>query len=195
MPIPNEIKQNVPMNQAHVSRDFLLWSLAFTLAVSWPLFLFTYPSAQDIPNHLARAYILLNPGDPALAAHFQINWKPIPNLAWDSFAVVVGKYLPLSSTLKIFMLFGSAFTLTGVFLLNRVAAGRLTWTPLAAVPFLFNAGYSRGFLSFNLGIGIALIACAWWAMMSERNWLQRLVVASLFSTLLFYVHLAAWGIY
>ena len=176
-------------------KETWLWCLAFAVAVCWPLLFFTYPSGQDIPNHLARAFILLNPQDPALGAHFEVRWTVTPNLAWDVFAVTVGKFLSLSWTLKLFMILSHALTMTGVFLLSRSAAGRWTWTPLAATPFLFHMGVSTGFLSFNLGVGLALIACAWWAANTERNWARRLVVACLFSLLVFFAHFAAWGIY
>lgn len=175
--------------------DTLLWGLAFILAASWPVLFFSLPVGQDSLNHLARAFILLNPDDPLLNQHFVINWKPAPNLAWDGFVMMVGRWLPLNWALKIFMLLSLALTMIGVALLNRKVVGYWTWLPFAAVPFLFHTGYSKGFLSFNLSVGVALLACAWWYAWDERHWRQRLLVASALSTILFFTHFVAWGIY
>lgn len=173
----------------------IVWGAAFAVAVIWPLFVFPYPSGQDIPNHLARAFILLNPDEPALGQHFQIIWRTVPNLAWDAFVVVVGKWFPLAWTLKLFILSGLALTMAGLFFLNRTATGRWTWAPLLAVPFLFNTGHAKGFLNFNIGFGLTLISCAWWAASSKYHWALRLGVASALSTLLYFCHFVGWGIY
>jgi hypothetical protein len=178
-----------------VARERLLWLAAFAAVAVWPLFLFAYPPFQDLPNHMARAYILLHPEDPLLARHFAISWSLVPDLAWDAFAVVVGHVLPLNVTLKIFLLLSLALTVTGLFVLNRVLVGQWTWAPLLVAPFLFNTGLTKGFLGFDLSVGMALLACAWWAAVDERHWRRRLAVAVLLSTLLFYAHLVAWACY
>lgn len=172
-----------------------VWLIVMAVAALWPLLIFAMPAGQDTPNHLARAFILLNPDNAALASHYIIDWKPVPNLAWDGFAVLAGQLLPLVLVLKLFMISGMALTLGGVFLLNRALYGRFTWTPLLAVPFLFHAGFIRGFLSFNFAIGLALIACAIWASLDERRWLTRLVIGTAMSAVLYFSHLIAWGIY
>lgn len=173
----------------------LFWGVVFALGVCWPLLVLGYPPMQDLPNHIARVFVLLNGDDPLLSAHFAIDWRLVPNLAWDMFGVTVGRVLPLEATAKLFMLISLALTMAGVFLLNRALIGRWSFVPLLAVPFLFNAGYSKGFLSFNFGVGLALLACAWWVHVSERSWKRRLAVAAVLSLLLFYAHLVVWGAY
>jgi len=175
--------------------QLLGWGAVFLLAAAWPLLVFAYPAGQDTPNHLARAFILLHPADPLLTTHYVIDWKPLPNLAWDSFALLVGGWLPLNWAVRFFMLAGMAMTLAGVFTLNRVLASRWTWTPLLATPFLFHAGYAQGFLSFSFGIGLALLGCSWWAAIGERQWPMRLAIATVFSAALYFCHFVTWGFY
>lgn len=171
------------------------WGVAFAVAVAWPLVVFRYPPFQDLPNHLARVFILLHQDDPLLAAHFVVDWKLIPDLAWDVFGVVVGRVLPLDITLKAFIFLSLGLTVLGVFLLNRALVGRWTWLPLLVMPFLFNTGLTKGFLGFNFSVGFALLAAAWWAANPEGHWRRRLAVATALSTALFFAHLLAWGCY
>ena len=99
------------------------------------------------------------------------------------------------STGKLFIVLSIALTLAGCFALNRALVGKWTCVPLLAFPFLFNIGYAKGFLSFNLGFGVMLCAAAWWTTLDESRWRLRLAGAFAFSTLLYVVHFYAWGIY
>lgn len=184
-----------PSEPVLARRQALVWTAAFTLAAVWPVLWFAYPAGQDTPNHLARAFILTHPDDPLLAAHFVIAWHAVPDLIWDGFVIAFGRFLDLILTLKLFMLLGLGLTLFGVALLNRQIAGRWTFMPLLGVPFLFHAGYAKGFLAFNVAIGFGLIAIALWRAGSERRWGRRLALAWVVSTLLFFAHLVPWGIY
>ncbi len=182
-----EIKQN------HF--ELAVWCGLFAAAALWPLMVFEFPAGQDLPNHFARVFILLNSEDPAIAKHFAVNWNPVPNLGWDIFGVTIGRILPLVWTLKLYLVLCFGATMGGVFLLNRAVVGQWSWVPLLATPFTFHAGFTKGFLSFNLGVGLALIACAAWASIPEKYWRRRLALAAAFSLVLFYIHLVAWGIY
>ena len=176
-------------------REILIWSLAFAIAAIWPVVWFAYPIGQDAPNHLARAFILLHPDDPLLSQHFEITWHAVPDLAWDVFAVLVGQVVDLVTTLKLFMLAGFGLTILGVALINRQIAGRWTWVPLLAVPFLFHTGYAKSFLAFNVTIGLSLVGIAIWMAGSERRWGRRLALGMVVSTVLFFSHLVGWGVY
>ena len=174
-----------------------IWAMALLLAVAalWPLAAFPEIVAQDYPNHLARAFILLHRGDPLLAAHYRVDWLPIPDLGWDLWALAFGRIVSLEWAAKLLVLISGALTISGCFVLGRIIVGRWTAVPLLAFPFLFSAGYAKGFLSFDLGIGAALWAMAWWLWAPERQWAVRLLVAAGFSSLLYIVHFYAWAAY
>ena len=176
-------------------RETIFWAVAFLLAAIWPVLVFAYPAAQDASNHLARAFILMHPDDPALSQHFEILWHAMPDLAWDLFALSLSQVVSLVTALKGFMLLGLVLPVIGMALINRQSAGRWTYMPLLGTPFLFHSGYAKGFLGFNVSIGLSLIGIAVWRAFSEKHWGRRLALGWLVSTLLFFAHLVAWGIY
>lgn len=171
------------------------WTVLLAAIALGPLFVFRFPGLQDYPNHLARAFILLHRFDPVLERLYSVQWTMLPNLGWDLWAVAVGRILPLEWTGKLFLALSQASILAGCFALNRAVVGRWTLAPLLAVPFLFNSGFTKGFLSFDLGVGVALLATACWVSIDDKHWLWRLLAATLFSTLLYLIHLYAWGCY
>ncbi len=176
-------------------REGVFWLGLLLLAAIWPLLVFAHPYGQDTPNHLARAFVLLHPDDPLLNRHLIVDWMPAPNLAWDLFAVVVGQWLPIAMVLRVFMVLSVLLTVSGLLVLSRETVGRWTFVPLLGLPFLFNSGYTKGFLSFEFSIGIALFAAAWWHHAAPERWLLRLIVATLLATLLFFSHFESFAIY
>src|ERR1700730_2206856 len=127
------------------------WTAVLLAIALGPLLLFPYPGLQDYPNHVARAFILLKPHDPVLQKLYNVQWTTLPNLGWDIWATIVGRFLPLEWTGKLFIAVSNVAIMAGCFALNRAVASKLTIAPLLAVPLLFNAGFARGFLSFELG--------------------------------------------
>jgi hypothetical protein len=171
------------------------WIFILTGLALAPIFVFPFPGLQDYPNHIARAFILLHPHDPILERLYRIQWTTLPNLGWDIWAIGVGRIFSLEWTGKLFLAFSFLLILSGCFTLSRTLHGKLTFAPLLAVPFLFNTGFSKGFLSFNLAVGCSLFAAAWWISVDERHWLLRLFVATLFSSLLYIIHFYGWAFY
>jgi len=191
---PRMINREIASNNTLQSTG-LLFSLTILFSLPLLLLIFVPPGLQDYPNHLARAFILLNSDDPLINQHYQVVWDPLPNLGWDIWAIGVGRVFSLDVTGRLFLLVGIAITVSGCFALNRAIVGRWTAAPILMFPFLFNAGFTRGFLSFDLGIGLALWAIVWWTSLDEKAWRLRLAVATLLCTMLYIVHLYAWSIY
>ena len=52
-----------------------------------------------------------------------------------------------------------------------------------------------GFMNFELGAGCALLAAAWWISADGPRWVRRLILATLFSTGLYFVHFYCWAFY
>jgi hypothetical protein len=171
------------------------WIAGLSAIVFGPLFLFPYPGLQDYPNHLARGFILLHQHDALLQKFYSVQWTTLPNLGWDIWVMVVGQVLPLEYTGKLFVAGSSAAIMAGCFALNRAVASKWTIAPLFAVPLLFNAGFTKGFLNFELGAGCSLLAAAWWVSAGRMHWLRRLVLATMWSTALYLIHLYAWAFY
>lgn len=199
LPLMTGVKEVFSETPAQQTRGrhltIVAWACALFLLAIFPVLLFQYPGLQDYPNHLARAFILRHLNDPILREYYAANLVPVPNLGWDIFSIVASRLIPLSYTGKLFIILSCLTLVVGCFVLNRTIVGRWTIAPIFVLPFVFNTGFNKGFLSFNLGIGISLWAAAWWVSLDESRWRLRLVGATLFSTLLYIVHLYAWACY
>jgi hypothetical protein len=187
----------VERNQLRVrSRaELACWTaILLTIAIG-PIFVFKYPGLQDYSNHLARGFILLNRADPLLSRLYDIQWSPLPNLGWDLWAIVVGRVLDLEWTGKLYLAVSGASIALGCFALNRALLSRWTFAPLLSVPFMFSSAFRLGFLNFELSVGCSLLAAAWWISADEAHWIRRLILATLFSTSLYFIHFYGWAFY
>ncbi len=171
------------------------FSFLFLASAVWPVFAYADLELQDLPNHLARIFILLNPHDPALSGNYRIDWAIIPDLGWDLWALGLGGWLPLMLSAKILVVATFVLGISGCFAMARSLTERWTLVPLLGVPFLLNGAYAKGFLSFDLGLSLSFWAIAWWTWMPERRWALRLAGATLLATLLYLIHFYAFGIY
>lgn len=175
--------------------------IAAALAAIWMAFtawcVAGYPPAVDLPVHGAQMQSLaaLLRGDPSMVAVYRAEfhlgygfgeWLLLPvAFLWNgAVAARVGAWLGL----QLFPLGAWAFLR---------AWKRSDWLALAALPLAFNATYYYGFLSFNLGLGIALLALAQLSRalreMPERTPpRRRLFLASALAALALLVHLLAF---
>jgi hypothetical protein len=196
------VTQGVPLDPepAHQRLDrsalkLAVWTIILLTIATGPFLIFQYPGLQDYPNHLARGFILLHPSDPVLRNIYEVQWTPLPNLGWDIWAVIVGRVLSLEWTGKLYLIVSGLSMILGCFALQRALLSRWTFAPLLATPFLFNAGFTMGFLNFELAVGCSLLAAAWWVSVSERLWIRRLSVATLLASGLYFIHFYGWAFY
>lgn len=175
--------------------------LAAALATAWMAFtawcVAGYPPAVDLPVHGAQMQTLaaLLRGDPAMAAVYRATfhlgygfgeWLLLPvALLWNgAVAARVGAWIGL----QLFPLGAWAFLR---------AWKRSDWLALSALPLAFNATYYYGFLSFNLGLGIALLALAQLSralreMPGPMHRSRRFWLASALAALALLVHILAF---
>ncbi len=176
---------------AHV---FIVLAAAWVLVI-WPILLLPSVHSQDYINHLSRAFILLNPDDRLLQANYRIEWTITPNLAFDLVSVALGQFLPVEVVGRAFLVITSLLLFTGCAALHRSLTGAVSMFPILAAPFLFNAANEQGFMAYLFGVGIALWAMAFWVLTPERRWQLRLLIATIFATVLYIAHFAAFGVY
>ena len=138
--------------------------IAIGVAAAWMAFtawcVAGYPPAVDLPVHGAQMQTLASVirGDPWLTAVYRAEFHlgygfgewlllPVALLCNGAVAARVGAWVGL----QLFPLGALAFVR---------AWDRSNWIALGALPLAFNATYYYGFLSFNLGLGIALLSLA-----------------------------------
>jgi hypothetical protein len=171
------------------------WTIILLTIAIGPIFVVLYPGLQDYPNHLARGFILLHSADPILRPLYDVQWTPLPNLGWDIWAVVVGRVLPLEWTGRLYLAVSGLSVVLGCFALNRALLSRWTFAPLLSVPLLFSSAFRMGFLNFELGVGCALLAAASWISADRMHWIRQLILATIISTGLYFIHFYGWAFY
>ncbi len=161
----------------------------------YPIFAHHVPSINDLQNHLARVWILLHYGDlPAIHQFYRVHWQMLPNLAIDAFGFVVGRFVSLDMTGKLFIAATFVLLLSGVVHLHRAVFGRWSCWPLLAAFFLFNRPFLFGFATFLAAVGLYLHAVALWVRQRERSVLWRVTCSSILALAIFFAHLFALGL-
>jgi len=120
------------------------------------------PPLLDYPNHLARIWLLGGGIDqPPLNAIYAVDWSGAStNIGVDLLAATLGRLIggwTLAS-----LLLGAAVLLPslGAVLLNRAAFGGWHWWQAGFAVLAWNSTLLAGFLNFQIGIGLALLAAA-----------------------------------
>ena len=160
------------------------WAVpAVLLLTLWPLALFTYVPATDLPSHVAISSILVRllSGDPTTQLYYALNPQPVPYyLAYAFLAPCVAAMGPWA---------GPRLALACMALLFIGATQRLTraanlppWTVLAA-PFLFYGPlFFWGFVATLVGVPFVLM-CAAELLLRHRQGRGHALQAGLYGAL------------
>jgi hypothetical protein len=181
------------------SWDLVTLALCFAAALgvaAVPVLLAKLPVLEDYPNHLARAYIIAVHGQHTLLDRFyDIDWRMVPDLAFDLVVPPLARAVGIYAAGKIFILLTLALLLAGPLAIHRALFGRYSPAPLVAAIFLYNPMLLGGLLSYFFTLGCALCAIAAWIALRGRSPALRGAVSCIAATALFVGHLVAFGIY
>lgn len=161
-----------------------------------PLLWAAVPPLVDYPNHLARMWILVHGAEiPALASNYVAHWRLIPNLAMDLVVPALAQLMPVELAGRVFIALTMVLLVAGTAALHRVLHGRVGLWPLCSLLFIYNAAMYWGLLNFLFGAGVFLLAFSGW--IATRSWpiSWRLLAFSLAASVLFILHLFAFGLY
>jgi len=160
-----------------------------------PVALNAYPPFVDYPNHLARLFILANPGDPVLSRYYRIEWALIPNLGFDLIGLALAQIMPVETAGRVFVGLVIAVSFSAPMALHRALYGRISVLPLLAGPLVFHRALQMGFLSFSLGLGLAIWGVALWHGLRGLGPWVRFALVQAMALVLFICHLYALGIF
>lgn len=151
--------------------------------------LFRYLPMTDLPQHLAVAAILEHGADPSfeLARYFEVDLTRTLYLLPYGLCLGLGKVLGLRLAMNVVVVLGGATYLGGIVLLLR-ARHQPGWLALLALPFLFNRAFFWGFLNFNLGVGLALMAIGLLARQPRSTRAELLAAGCAVSSLFTHVY-------
>ncbi len=151
---------------------FVVWSS--------PLWLFTYPPAVDLPNHMAITDVLarLLTDDPDVASYYALNLQPTPYHLYYLLAVPLTLAVGAVASTKLVLTGAVLSFFAGVHLSCR--ALRKPWPVVAlASLWLYNVTFFYGFVTSFLGISLLVFGIGVWASHLAAPRKQWLVVATI----------------
>jgi hypothetical protein len=171
-----------------------LCSVLFIITVL-PIIWFQYLPLADYPNHLARLQIHKTlSSNPYLGRFFEYHWRFIPYLGFDLISLpfmslptlIIGKIVIVISFLIIYM---------GTVLLDRQLNPGNWGLSLFAGIFLYNGPFRYGFITYVIGVGLAI--CGFWLWVRYRTKVIGIwgFLFILTAELICMVHLYAFAIY
>jgi hypothetical protein len=169
---------------------------AVLLAGVVPLLLTAHVPLVDLPNHLARQYVLRDlPTSAALQQFYWVRWGFVPNLALDLFVLAARQVTgDLDLAVRVFCILALAALFLGTRLVNRALAPDSRLYRFA--PFLFYGGpFQYGFVNYCFGVGLALLLFGCWLRLRERPLGVTLPLFGAGALLLVLCHLGALAIY
>jgi hypothetical protein len=165
------------------------------LAVS-PLFLTAHIPLVDLPNHLARQYVIKDIStSSALQGFYFVKLALVPNMALEIFVYLARQVMSIEAAMRLFCITTILLLYVGTRFVNRALSG-----PDARLyrfaPFLCYGGpFQFGFLSYCFGIGVALMLFALYLRWRERPLWFLLAVFIPCGFGLILCHMAAFGIW
>jgi hypothetical protein len=164
------------------------------LLLCLPLATLEYAPLVDLPNHLARSYVLHHYDDvPEYRDAYLRVIEPIPNLAMDIVAPPLIGLLPVLTAARVFVALEILLFVAGVHALGRALHGRPTWLAVPLAFCVLNSMFLYGFLNYMFGVGLFCLALAAWLESRERWTPPRLLYVAALTLAAYLAHLTAYG--
>jgi hypothetical protein len=168
------------------------WAIA--LASVLPLLLTAHLPLTDLPNHLARQYILRDlASSPVLQQFYEVRWALIPNLAMDIFVTGARVLMPIDFAVRLFCIVTMLLLFFGTRAVNLALGGAecrfYRFTPLI----LYGGPFQFGFLNYCFSVGLALVLFGLYLRLRARPWPVLVLVFAPLSLLLLVCHLFGFG--
>lgn len=171
------------------------WSWCAGLALLLlPLVIFDRPYVQDFANHLSRVELTLAIADPAIAAHYEVVPLRPGNAAFDFFVRSLSAIMTPAQAGKLFVILSLVLIGSGTLALRRSFGLPIDLPAIAALPFLYSASFAFGFLTYLMGMGLALHAMALWVWAGRGPPVLRILCVAA-ALMLAAVHFYSLGIF
>jgi hypothetical protein len=174
-----------------------VWIDAIVLVLCiFPLLLTAHIPMEDLPNHLARQYVLRDLAhSPALQQYYYVQWGLVPNLALELYFVCVRWFLPLDFAMRLFCILTVLLLFLGTRAVNRTLSDGTSRLYRAVPVICWGGPLQEGFLNYCFGVGLALVLYGTWLRLRERNLGVRTAFLLAAGTGLMLCHLAAFGLF
>lgn len=160
------------------------------LALLVPVLIVDVPPLLDYPAHFTRMWLIgggaaIPPLDEMYAVDFSQAWA---NIGIDLMALALGGILGKAAVPVLALALAVLLPSLGCLLLSRRAFRGSHWWHLAFVLPAFGKTMIMGFMNFNIGVGIALVAAALDDRLARRGVLVTLIGRGLVTALILVFH-------
>lgn len=176
-------------SSGQADRSLILLALMVAFAsVVVPVLLVRLPALWDYPNHLVRYWILLGQAEGTpVAAMYRPDWSLArTNIGADLIAVAIGRALSFEAVNPVLMSLAILILPLGAIALNRVVFGEWHFWQVGMVVFTWNFILVAGLVSYQIALGLALLAAATdvglQRLPGAGRWLVRLGFAAVILT-------------
>jgi hypothetical protein len=161
-----------------------------------PLLLTAHLPLSDLPNHLARQFVLRDwAASPTLQTYYGYDWALVPNLALELFVTALRPLVSIELAMRLFCMATVAMLFLGTRAVNRALAGPGSRLYRAAPLLCYGGPFQFGFLSFCFGVGLSLLFFALYLRLREGRAPPFVATMLAASFLLLLCHLAAFGLF
>ncbi len=160
------------------------------LIILLPVLATAMPPLLDYPNHIVRFW-LLSGGAAHLpvSRFFQVDWgQTATNIGMDAIAAVVGLAFPAEITGRIILGAAAVLPPVGAILVSRRLFGGLSYWHILLCLTAWTMVLLTGFMSFQLGLGAALIALWLDVVNAGQSRLKAMIRQSLQVLIVILVH-------
>lgn len=169
---------------------------AIALVSILPLLLTGHLPLTDLPDHLARQYILRDLAhSPILQSFYEVHWALVPNLALEFFVFGARHLMSIDQAVRSFCITTILMLFFGARLINRSLGGARSKIYRVAPLLCYGGPFQFGFLSFCFGMGLALVLFGYYLRFRQQRLARLVAVFVPCSFALLLCHLAAFGIF
>lgn len=174
------------------------WSRPSTLAACVllalvPLLLPTIPPLVDLPGHMGRYAVQLDP--VPFRDWYAFHWQLIGNLGVDVLIEPLGRLFGVELGTKLIVMAIPALAIAGLLWIAREVHGSVPPTAYFALPLMWGHPFVFGFVNFSLAMALALLGFALWLRMARTGrakW-RRYVFLPL-ACVVWTAHTFGWGL-
>lgn len=150
----------------------------------------------DMPNHLARIYILNSLDSNAdLQKHYTTDWRLFSFQSTDFILPLLTKLFGMSVGTRIYSTSIFLLLVGGTVAVHRALFGRVGLWPASVLLFLYNLSFAYGQISFLFATGLGLLLFAAWIATVRSHHPIRLAIFVLGTFALFLCHFFAFASY
>src|SRR4051812_44672624 len=123
------------------------------LAAILPLLVTAHLPLTDLPNHLARQYIIRDwASSPALQAFYYVRWALVPNLGLDLFVLPLMRFVSPDMAVRLFCIATMLLLFFGTRLVNRTLSDGQSRLYCFAPLLCYGGPFQYGFLGYCFGV-------------------------------------------